>query len=57
MIELLMLKLCFDEGQLEQYLNDHNNGVSTYIYASYDEETETNEGSSRSCWYVSVEPW
>ena len=50
MIEIIMLKLCFDEGQLEQYLKE-NNQVATVIHASYDEETE------RECYYVQVEKW
>ena len=54
MIEIIMLKLCFDEGQLEQYLKE-NNQVATVIHASYD-EAESNE-SDRQCYFVSVEPW
>ena len=50
MVEILMLKLCFDEGQLEQYLKEHKH-VATAIHASYDEEQE------RECYYVTVEPW
>jgi|TARA_R100000426_G_C4740624_1_gene79478 hypothetical protein len=48
-----MLKLCFDEGQLEQYLEQYSN-VTTVIHASYDEESESD---SKSCYYVTVEPW
>ena len=48
MIEIIMLKLCFDEGQLEQYLKE-NNQVATVIHASYD-EAESNE-SDRQCYF------
>ena len=50
MIEIIMLKICFDEGQLEQYMKEHNQ-VATVIHASYDEELE------RECYYVQVEKW
>ena len=55
MIEAVILKLCFDEGQLEQYMKEHSQ-IATVIHASYDEETETDE-LGRQCYFVSVEKW
>ena len=49
-VEAIMFKICFDEGQLELYLSEHNQ-LATLIHASYDEDTE------RECYYVQVEKW
>ncbi len=55
MIELIMLKMCFENGELEKYIEEHTN-VATVIYASYDEEESTIE-SDRKCYYISIERW
>ena len=50
MIEAIFLKLCFDEEQLEKYMNRQNQ-VATIIVANYDEEVE------QECYLVQVEKW
>ena len=50
MIEAVILKLCFDEGQLQEYMEQQNK-VATVIHASYDEEEE------RDCYFVRIEQW
>ena len=54
MIEILMAKICFNDGEFEKYIEEHTK-VGTVIYASYDEE-ESSEFERR-CFYVTVEPW
>ena len=49
MIEAIILKLCFDENQLQQYLEDHNK-IATVIHASYNEEQEEID-----CYFVRIE--
>ena len=51
MIEAIILKLCFDENQLQQYLEDHNK-IATVIHASYNEEQEEID-----CYFVRIEKW
>ena len=50
MIEAVILKLCFDEGQLQEYMEQQNK-VATVIHASYDEEED------RDCYFVRIEQW
>ena len=50
MIEAIFLKLCFDEGQLQEYMEQQNK-VATVIHASYDEEED------RDCYFVRIEQW
>ena len=51
MIEAIILKLCFDENQLQQYLEDHNK-IATVIHASHNEEQEEID-----CYFVRIEKW
>ena len=50
-VEMIMLKLCFNEGQWEEYLEQQTN-VVTVINASYDEEK-----TEPACFYISIEEW
>ena len=51
MIEAIILKLCFDESQLQQYMEDHNQ-IATVIHASYDEKQDEID-----CYFVRIEKW
>lgn len=51
MIEAIILKLCFDENQLQQYLEDHNQ-IATVIHASYNQEQDEID-----CYFVRIEKW
>ena len=51
MIEAIILKLCFDENQLQQYLKDHNK-ITTVIHASYKQEQDEID-----CYFVRIEKW
>ena len=53
MIEAVFLKLCFDEGELQQYLDEHNK-IATVIHANFEPETDE---LGRQCYFVSVEKW
>ena len=51
MIEAIMLQLCFDEGELQRYLDEHNK-IATVIHANFEEEED-----SRQCYFVQIEKW
>ena len=49
-----MAKICFSDGELEKYIEEHAK-VGTVIYASYDEEESSEIG--RRCFYVTISEW
>ena len=55
MIELILVKLCFENGELEKFIEE-NADVATIIHASYDDIESENE-YVRKCYAISIEEW
>jgi hypothetical protein len=57
LIELILLKLCFENGELEKFIEE-NADVATIIHASYDDiESEIESEYVRKCYAISIEEW